>query len=264
MGTKLYLKWMPFIFAGLSGGIAAIYYFLSMLPVIAHSKSSTAAIGYVLIIPHSAFVFCLVGCLGYCLGRMLVGILDWQHADKKYFFLASAIVMMTVWVVITYLPARNQTMRILPTIPQMNAAQLEQVFFATPISIYGHEQEILLAIVNNPQASASLLDRIAHLAPHYLQRALLFFYYTANNPYAVNRLIASHPNITPATLTYLSHSQNFYVLNNVASNSKTPRAVLIDLYKQTNHPYDGYLVSWGLAANPNTPPFILRELAKKD
>jgi hypothetical protein len=65
--------------------------------------------------------------------------------------------------------------------------------------------------------------------------------------------------VSADTLEVLAQSPDDYVLGDVAANPKLSEATLRALAKK-----GGYLIEWGLAANPKTPPDVLAQLAQSE
>lgn len=149
----------------------------------------------------------------------------------------------------------------------MNTQELDQAYLTRPKqSLFGNDIFILAAMAQNPNATSTLLNNIAHLDdPRLNDRLGSMIGLTKENRkgLAVIRLVVNNPNVSLDTLTYLTDSNNFDVLGDLASNPKLPVNLLRKLYEKAQTSSEGYLIDWGLAYNPNTPQDILRALAKK-
>lgn len=122
---------------------------------------------------------------------------------------------------------------------------------------------MLGAIAQNQATTPEILDKIARLDDKELQESMnTIFPLLGNNTkgYAVMRLVACHQNTLPQTIEYLARTtQNEYVLGYIAADSKTSPATLEELAEKKN-----YLIDWGLASNPNTPPDVFPKLLTRD
>ena len=82
--------------------------------------------------------------------------------------------------------------------------------------------------------------------------------------YEVRALVALNPNTSSDVLTHLAKSTHPNVLCYVAANPHTPSDALETIWKKVDYTWDLYLKSnaeCSLANNPNTPAYIINELA---
>jgi len=75
---------------------------------------------------------------------------------------------------------------------------------------------------------------------------------------AVVRHVLRNPSAPPEVVRHLVHSPSDYVLHDVATSPHASAAILRELATRR----DRYLVRWGLAVNPRTPPDLLEALAE--
>ncbi len=240
--------------AGVLGALAAA---AATVKGIHASASSTAAIGYVFLPFIAAAAGAIAGVWGLALGCV------WQSLfrGQRYF----RAVLLTAWVVALGLPAvagwetwRGLALeRAVREVEGMSAAQLEEAFEDSP---WKRDRFFLGALAQHPRAGARLLERIAALPDPALYEAMgsLWEVMGRNRKgLAVMRLVAAHPNVTPAALEALAAKPEAeYVLGDVLANPKTPMRVLERHFDATH-----YLLEWGLALNPNTPRAVLERLA---
>jgi len=117
----------------------------------------------------------------------------------------------------------------------------------------------LAAIAAHPQTPPALLLALARSddpGMHEKRRGLVNLF--DRDALAVVREVLRNPNAPPEVAAVLAASPNDYVLYDVAVSPHATAAILRDLARRR----DGYLVRWGLAVNPRTPPDILERLAR--
>lgn len=235
-----------------------------LIQEIQNSLSSTAAIGYVFLPVTAIFVFLFFGFLGYCLG---VVIEKWNERKTLGFYLSFCVVILAGVYFGTGGIELAMTKHTLNKIKDMNSTQIEQAFYDRPkFSIHGYDVFVIAAIARDLSTSAKVLDQIAHLKdPRFDERLGSLFNLNGANKrgFAINRLIVMNENVAPETLVYLSDSNNFYVLGDIAMNKKTPREILLKLYERSKHNSQGYMIEWGLKSNPNTPGEVRESMRVK-
>jgi len=243
--------------AGIAGGILAGV--VSVKGIFA-SASSTAAIGFLFIPFIAAAAMVIAGVWGLALGCVWYAV----RGTRQYF----RAVLLLAWVLAVAGPAaagwevwRGLGLeRAVAQVRALDAAGLERSLVESP---WRDDRYYLGAIAQNKAANEALLARIARLPDPELYERMgsLWDVMGANRKgLAVMRLVAAHPNTSAATLEHLaSRPQAEYVLHDVLRNPKTPMRVLERHYDST-----AYLVEWGLAQNPNTPPAVLARLSKSE
>ena len=241
--------------AGIAGGLAAAG--LAVKGIFA-SASSTAAIGFIFVPLIAAAAAVPAAVWGLALGCV------WLHlrGARRYF---PALLAMA-WLIALAVPAAIgrevwrglELQAAVREVQPMDAAQLDAAFER---SRWNRDRFFLGAIAGNPAAGAGLLERIAQLPdPALYERMGSLWDVMGENRkgLAVMRLVASHPNVEPATLERLAAAPDAdHVLHDVLRNPKTPISVL-----QRHFHSASYLVEWGLALNPNTPPPVMERLSR--
>src|SRR5579885_2663057 len=253
--------------ATIIGVIAAIIYCILGTFAIFRSASSTAAIGFV-ILPFEAIIILLVfAFFGFWIGVLAQGVLDYRQRYSPRLFLAVIITVPAMFLFVTFGAELFSAYRDVNRISSMNTQELDQAFVKRPThSLYGYDIFLLAAIAHNPNASGTLLDKIAHLDDPRINDSLgSIINLTKENRkgLAVIRLVVRNPNVSTKTLVFLTDSNNYNLLGDLAENPKLPVEFLRKLFRRAQTNPDGFLIEWGLAYNPTTPPDILRMLAKK-
>ncbi len=254
--------------ATILGVIAAIVIFLLGTKAILNSASSTAAIGFIILPFYAVIVLVIFAFIGFWVGVIAQGVLDRNFRYKPRFFLGIIIIIPVMFYFASYGSELFITYREVNRITHMNTQELNQAYLSRPQhSLYGYDIYILAAIAQNPNTGSDLLNNIAHLDDPRLNDRLgsMLMDLTKKNRkgLAVMRLVVHNPNVSLDTLVYLTNSNNYNVLGDLASNPKLPVNELRKLYERARTSGEGYLIDWDLAYNPNTPQDILRELAKK-
>lgn len=257
-----YLGWILGIFA-------AILYCIVGFMAISRSAGSTASIG-LLFLPIKALILLVIfGLLGFCMGVILQGLLDHHYRYKLRFFLALIIIIPILYFSIAFSLELFSTYREVNHINKMNQQELSQAYTNRPkYSLYGYDLFILAAIAQNPNASNLLLDEIAHLKDQRINDkvgvgAILDLSGGNREGFSVIRRVVRNPNVSIKTLTYLTDSNNYYLLGDLAANPKLSKEILRKLFARAQASDEGYMIELSLAGNASTPPDILRILAKK-
>lgn len=247
-------------------GAAGLFFIMGVMAIL-RSTSSTAALGFLVVPVFALFFLIAFSILGYLVGVVLQGLLVSEYRYRPRFFLSFLIVVPVMIYMSMYGAEVFNTYRRLDQIYQMNTHQLNVAFYTRPThSYFGYDIFILDAIANHRSASAEVLDNIAHLNDPRLNESVgsIFGLSKGNGKgLAPIRLVALNPNVSVVTLRYLMSSDNYYLLGDMARSGKLSVEDLRKLYAKSQGQQEGYLIEWGLAYNPNTPPDILRELAKK-
>jgi hypothetical protein len=232
------------------------------MEIIQNSTSSTAAIGYIFL-PLAVLVLCapwfLVGATaGYGYHALIQ-----KRLKVTLIFLLGVVFSISY---ITYQVAQHREEKNLVTlvaaIEKMDAAAID-TFLAT--SDYRANRFALGAVAQNAATSGVALARIAALPQPELHKAMGAvpeIMGENRKGLAVMRLVALHSNVTPDTLSALSHSPVDYVMGTVAGNPLTPLADLERMFLEQRGTSSFYLVEWGLASNPKTPLSIIKQLAQ--
>ena len=130
-------------------------------------------------------------------------------------------------------------------------------------SMFRNNKFALGALAQNLNVSAAVLDRIARMPePELNDRMSSVWPVMAGNGkgLSVMRLVVRNPNVSASTIEYLaSTSQTDYVLGDIAGNPKTSIETLSRLETKKN-----YLIDWGLAQNPKTPPGVFSKLLDRE
>lgn len=115
----------------------------------------------------------------------------------------------------------------------------------------------LAAIAANPHTPrASLLEIASYDDPGLHEKRSGWVNSIDKDQLAVVRKVIRNPNAPVEALRKLAESKNEYVLGDVAQERRTPEDLLRALAARRH----GYLVNWGLAANPSVPAEILQQL----
>ena len=150
------------------------------------------------------------------------------------------------------------------TIEKMDTAAID-TFLTT--SKYRTNRFALGAVAQNTATSSAALAHIAALPQPALHNAMGAAPEIVGDNckgLAVMRLVAQHHNVTPDTLSLLSHSPLDYVMGTVAGNPLTPVADLSRMFSEQKGTSSFYLIEWGLASNPGTPLSIITQLAQSN
>lgn len=239
------------------GLIGAIAISILIVFTILRSTSSTAAIGFVFIPVY--FVIAFVGFFiwGYSLGYIKI----WLASAIRIFNFKIVFAFLVSILIAVLLVVELGKGLLLPSavsqIHDMNTNQ--ELVNAFENSYFKSNKFVLGAIAQNPAASSELLDRIAKFSDPSLHHAMgsLFPVLGDNRKgLAVMRLVVKNPNVSASTIEYLANtSQTAYVLGDIAGHPKTSIETLRQLETRKN-----YLVDWGLAWNPQTPPDVFTKL----
>lgn len=252
------LKWALLFYVS-----ANIVYLFKGYLSISYSNSSTAAIGYIFL-PLDAVVLSLPwllvgGSLGYCIKAR-------KTKYRKHILIAlvgGALSLCYVGYTTSGYLLKSRLTDTVRAIEQMNAAQLDS--FVTS-SDWRDNKFALGAVCLNEQTSAETLAKIAvRDAPELYEKMWSSPEIMGGNRrgYSVMRLVAFHANVTEAILMELAKKTEPYLLGDIASNPKTPQAILEKIYTEIDDTgTHAYLIEWGLSQNPNTPNTILVSLAK--
>lgn len=119
---------------------------------------------------------------------------------------------------------------------------------------------LLSAVARNPSAPPELLLELARSDdPGLHEKRAGMIQLFDRDSLAVVRKVLRNPSTPAEAIPLLARSTNAYVLGDLAGHAGTPEPILRQIYGRS----DGYLVHWGLARNPGTPPEILAEIAEK-
>ena len=245
------------VFAGVIGGLAATA--ISVKGILG-SASSTAAIGFLLVPFIAAAAMALAGVWGLALGTVWHAL----RGTKQYF----RAVLLMAWVVTLSMPGVAgwkvweglALERAVADTRAMSAADLER---ALDQSFWRDNRFFIGALAQNRSAAPALLDRIAKLPNADLTEPLgSLWNVQGDNRKGISalRLVARHPNVSPATLEYLAgipRAQELAVLSDVVRNAKTPLAVVMRYVDSKDE-----LLQADLALNPNLPIAVIERLAK--
>ena len=220
------------------------------------SSSSTAALAYLVVPVLSLIVAIPLFILGYCLYYIVEFIKSRKKKRLLNFILALGaslllLISFSFWLI--------NGLTLDRVIGEINNLKAEEIQNFLEESDYRNNKYVLSAVVSRKDIGTDLLHKIATInSPELHERTAGFTGPIGRdtNTFAVMRLVASHPNVDVKTLSVLANSPNDYVLGDVASNKKTPVDILPRLHKK-----GGYLIEWGLSANPNCTPEILHELS---
>ena len=221
-----------------------------------HSRSSTAAIGYLFLPLFSALMAIPGFVIGWCVGYFY----GWRRsriARRRGSAFAAALVPLAVaaWMA-TALWEGDQLAGEVYRIRTMNGVELEAVLNQPR---FAGNKFILGAIAGNRNATSSALHRIAASnVPELYKPMGSYFDVMGSNTrgLAVMRLIASNPNTAPADLERLAEARSKDVGGEVAANPAASEATLRRLADEGH-----YLAEWGLSYNPHAPKDILAKLA---
>ncbi len=264
--NKDYSWRLPFLIALIFGLIgASIEGYLSCL-AIQHSSSSTAAIEYIFLPFSFLFDALFYGVFGFLLGIIVHGI-----NKRKYIYsiVATLIIIPASIYLVSDKIQLYQTFNKVHEIAKIKDTDLLKQELLSNTAAYSDRYGIYIiaAIAQNPYASAELLDKIAHLDNPQLNDRLgstVNLTPGNNKGLAAIRLVVLNPNVSIATLDYLSDSKNYYLLGDIAANNKVSADLLRKLYKKSKESSEGYLILYGLRYNHNTPPEIAQEITKQD
>lgn len=264
--TKSRLKqWVttpPALFGLLALAISGVIIWREEVELIQNSTSSTAAIGFIflpVIVLVLAAPWFLVGATVGC---------GYQALTRKtlkstlIFLLGVAFSISYITYQVTQAREENNLISIVAAVEKMDTLEIDT--FLTE-SEYRTNRFVLGAIAQNPASSGAALATIAALPQLELHEAMWAAPEIMGNNrkgLAVMRLVALHPNVTPTTLSMLSHSPVAYVMGTVAGNPLTPEADLKRMFLQQKGASDFYLIEWGLAYNAKTPLSIIEQLAQ--
>lgn len=244
------------LWAGVAGAIAAA---AVSVHGIFSSASSTAAIGFIFVPFIAIAAGVIAGVWGLALGTVVAHLRGLRQVLRPVLivaFVAAAALPAAIgwetWHGLALARAVHETRA-------MDRARLEAAFDASP---WKRNKFFLGALAQHPAADAALLDRIAQLPDPELHEAMGSMWDVMGDNrkgLAVMRLVAAHPQASPATLRRLAGSANEYVISDVMRNPNTPADAMRPHLNSTH-----YLVEWGLAQNPNTPVAVLERLSRSD
>ncbi len=245
------VKWMA-LFALLGGaGTSVLYVFL-----ILRQTSSTAAIG-IIFVPFLGMIaagfFALLGLSVY---QALHLSELWRSGmrGRAYWFAAVFFVLGSVWYVwsqgarlVTFEHAKN---------PNADPAFLEQQGLR---SLEKRDYFMLSAVASNSRTPPHLLLQLVQTNDSglYKKRNDVLDIFDRDS-LAVVRKALRNPSLPPEAIPFLAKSEDAYVLGDVVMHKDTPEPILREIFARN----DSYLVRWGLAGNPHTPPEILEKLAQ--
>ncbi len=152
------------------------------------------------------------------------------------------------------------------TITQMSHNDIQQLITGYPL-LPDHDGQrifILNALLERKDLTASELDQTARINDPVLHHKLYSRYGLLGQNtkgLSIARLIAHHPNVSAATLSFLADINEPYLQSSVASNPRTPVKSLEILYEKSKQEADGYLIQGGLSQNKSTPVEILKSLS---
>ena len=239
------------------GFIGAIAVSLLIVFSILRSTSSTAAIGFTFIPVY--FVIAFVGFFiwGYSLGYIKAWLASATRTFNFKIILAFLAGICCTVLLFGGLGKGLLLTSIVSQIHDMNTNQ--ELVHAFENSYFKNNKFVLGAIAQNPVASAGLLDRIAKLSdPNLHDRMGSLFPVLGDNRegLAVMRLVVKNPNVSAKTIEYLADTSHVdYILGDITGNPNTSIETLRRLETKNN-----YLIDWGLAINPNTPPDVFSKL----
>lgn len=257
-------KFSPLAIGGIIYLIAMTFFIIGEIRAIDYSAQSTAAIGY-LFLPFAALISCSPW--------FVIGILSgygarWIRTRSGKDLTMGTLGLLLLILYSGYLWQKNaETTRLLETVATIDQMDTEQLDDFVTKGQLNDNKYILGAVCLNPETATATLAKIVALKGPDLHRKMWHIpeIMGANTRgLAVMRLVISHPNATPELLVLLSESSDPYVLGDVAGNRLTPREILLNLYQKSRDMDNGYLIEWGLASNPATPPDVLRSLATSE
>jgi hypothetical protein len=245
------------VVTGVIGGLSATA--ISVKGILG-SASSTAAIGFLLVPFIAAAAMALAGVWGLALGTVWYSL----RGAKRYF----RAVLLMAWVVALSIPGVAgwkvwegfALERAVAATRAMSAADLER---AIEQSSWRDNRFYVGALAQNKAAAPALLDRIAKLPIADLTEPLGSLWdVQGDNRKGLSalRLVARHPNVSPATLEYLAgmpRAQELAVLSDVLRNARTPMAIVMRHVDSADE-----LLQADLALNPNLPPAVMERLAR--
>jgi hypothetical protein len=228
---------------------------------IGRSTSSTAPIGYIFVPILMLAAFAVFFVFGYGIGYVRDQLSQGRKKSDLRVLLPSTVVILIGGYFLKEAVTGIFVMKTVAEVEQADSA--EKLNSILEQSVWGKNKFVLGVIAQKRIASPELLDRIAHLSDPELQEAMGSFLPVMGKNgkgLAVMRLLVDNPNVTPQTIEFLAvSSHEKYVLGDIAANSKTSLATLEKLAQEKN-----YLVDWGLAQNPNTPPHIFALLLDRN
>lgn len=261
-----WIKQLPRNFAMIVGIVAATLFCILFALAISRSTSSTAAIAWIFLPVYTIIVSLFFAFIGANIGMIAQGILACSYRHRMRFYLAIIITVPLIFYLGSLGLETFSTYRYVNSIAHMNTEELTQAFMHRPKNVtHNHDIYILAALAQNRHAGSELLNAIAHLNEprlHLNLRSLTLLDLTQENHYgfSVIRLVVQNPNVSIETLKYLSDSNNFDLLSDLAANPKLPAPLLRKLYLRAKTNPDGYLIKSILAGNPNTPADVKKLL----
>lgn len=248
------------------GLIGALLEFFRGVESIESSTSSTAAIGYVFLLPYCIVVFMLCAGYSYLFAYALKNSLLFKVNLCQAFFkciVPAALVLAATFYVGSYFYLGTKTQREISAIAHMNSQQIAQVVTEkNGWDPFGFEIFKLAAVAQNPNTSSATLDELAHINNPDLnsRQGSMYFKFNPKNPkgFSVLRLIAQNPNTDLETLNYLAtYFTDYRLLSDIARNPKTSPDLLWAFYKRNDK-----FINLGLAYNRMTPAPLLVKLAQ--
>lgn len=253
---------IPILFGVIVGLIFALIFGVVEVQSIERSTISTAAIGYLFVPVGCLVVFFVTGGFGFLFA---LGIKILTNGAKYRYLVGFGLILLPLMLAFYgawYVRAGFKAEQTVAIISEMNAPALSNEYRMlvtrerSPFFVFE-----VAAVAQNKSAGGDLLDKIAHNNDPVLNNKLGSpFDLNGQNTmgFSVKRLVVMNPNVQERTLVYLAkHSTDEYLLGDIAANEKTPVYVLNELEKR-----GGYLIEWGLAANPRTPASTLAKLAR--
>jgi hypothetical protein len=228
---------------------------------ILRSTSSTAAIGFVFIPVYFVMSFVAFFIWGYSLGY----IQTWLASAKRIFdFKIISAFLVGICFAVLLFGGLGKGLLLTSAVSQIHDMNTkEELLHTFEHSSFKSNKFVLGAIAQHRAASTELLDRIAKLSDRSLHDSMgsLFPVLGDNRKgLAVMRLVIKNPNVSANTIQYLADtSQVDYVLGDIAGNSK----ISIETSRRLEIKKD-YLIDWGLAQNPNTPPDVFSKLLDRE
>jgi hypothetical protein len=194
--------------------------------------------------------------LGFCAGYLLAARRAGRPMATLLMLLAGFVFVVVAAAGAAFVSGNLCTGREVRRVAGMSSAELERELTSRR---FGANPFVLAAVAQNPRASASTLRQIATRQDVQLHQKLgsLFDVMGSNTRgLAVMRLVARHPNVDADTLEILSHSDDDYVLSDVALNPKLAEPALSRLER------GGPELDRALAHNPKTAPPVLARLSR--
>lgn len=242
------------------GVVGAVFFGWLQIAAVSRSTSSTAPISLILVPFLCALGFITFFVFGYCVGFIKAELAK----NKKTVSIQTIAAFLTAIFLVGYLAKETVTgFDEMKTVSEVERAENnEKLVKIFNESFLKRDKFVLGAIAQKEAASPELLDKIAHLPDSELYEAMgSYFPVLGKNGkgLAVMRLVVSNPHVSSGTVEYLAaHTQNAYVLGDIASSPKTSVVTLRKLEQEKN-----YLIDWDLAFNRSTPPDVFAHLLER-